>query len=85
MSTKYTNNSNSYCTFMDGDVSLYKTTKGEYHCHLCYFIPAKEIKHPTHIMKTLKEVKKHLKEHIKAKHRVPKKVFDRVNKELKNK
>jgi hypothetical protein len=74
----------SYCRFSDGDVYMYPTNKG-IECCACKLTRrnANYGLYENKLFDTEEEALAHLKEHIKAGHRVPEYAIEMLEKEMK--
>ena len=73
----------SYCRFSDGDVYMYATFDDKIVCCTCRLNQKnKWDMHPNTILNSSEEALEHLKEHIKAEHKVPKYAIDRLREEI---
>lgn len=74
----------SYARFLEENskVYCYEDFMGKYHC--CGCLLREELSLTLTRFETLKELREHLEEHVKAGHKVPESAFEQIDKELKS-
>jgi hypothetical protein len=73
-------NKMSYCRFTDGDVYMYEHVAGGIYCQLCGL---KEIQNCEVWFCNCRDALNHLKEHLKAGHKVPQRALNLLEEQIK--